>query len=75
MNATALDKPADLTLWPAHSPKHVATGRSFDTLREALAVAVAAIRSEDARPWIITEEGDILAPSWISANAAGQRLQ
>ncbi len=75
MTRADLDKPADLTLWPTHRPVPVAVGRSFPTLRDALAAAAAAMDAEDARAWIITEGGDILAPNWIRANAAGQRLQ
>ncbi len=71
MMPTDLDRPAELTLWPGYAPARVADSRSFPTLRAALAAAVAAIDAEDASPWIITEDGDILAPGWIRANSAG----
>ena len=38
------------------------------TLREALSAAVDALHDSEARPWIVTEEGDILSPHWIRAN-------
>lgn len=75
MMPTDLDRPAELTLWPGYAPAQVADSRSFPTLRAALAAAVAAIDAEDASPWIITEDGDILAPGWIRANSAGARPQ
>jgi hypothetical protein len=34
-------------------------------LREALCAAVDALHDPQARPWIVTEEGDILSPYWI----------
>jgi hypothetical protein len=75
MTLSDLDKRAELTVWPRRSPGRSAEGRPFATLREALAVAVQAIESEDAQPWIITEAGDILSPRWIRANRLGRPLQ
>lgn len=75
MTLSDLDKPAELTVWPGHAPAHVADARSFSTLRAALAAAAEAIDTEDAKPWIITESGDILAPNWIRANVGTSRLQ
>lgn len=75
MTPSDLDRRAELTIWPKGAPGHAAEGRPFATLREALAVAIAAIESGEAQPWIITEAGDILAPSWIRANTASCRLQ
>ncbi|WP_342167078.1 hypothetical protein [Methylobacterium sp. SD21] len=75
MSPAALDKPADLTLWPTNPPARVATGRSFSTLREALTEAATAINIGYAQPWIITEDGDILAPNWIKANTDERHLQ
>ena len=75
MTLSDLDKPAELTVWPGHAPAHVADARSFSTLRAALAAAAEAIDAADAKPWIITESGDILAPGWIRANTAASRLQ
>jgi len=37
-------------------------------LRDALTAAADAISADDVRPWIVTEEGDILSPNWIRAN-------
>ena len=75
MTLSDLDKPAELTVWPGHTPAHVADARSFPTLRAALAAAAQAIDVEGAKPWIITESGDILAPGWIRANTGSRRLQ
>ncbi len=75
MTLTDLDRPAELTLWPGHAPAHTADARSFPTLRAALAAAAKAIEVENAKPWIITESGDILAPGWIRANAVTRDLQ
>lgn len=69
MTPSDLDRRAELTIWPKGAPGHAAEGRPFATLREALAVAVAAIESGEAQPWIITEAGDILSPRWIQANS------
>ena len=75
MTQSDLDKPAELTVWPGHAPSRAADARSFPTLRAALAAAAKAIVAEDAKPWIITEAGDILAPGWIRANTDAHRLQ
>lgn len=75
MTLIDLDKPAELTLWPDHLSARIADTRSFATLRAALATAAEAIDAEGATPWIITDGGDILAPSWIRAHAGSHRLQ
>ena len=75
MTPADLDKPAVLTLWPGHAQAHVARERSFPTLRAALLAATEAMDAEDARAWIITDAGDILAPWWIKANTATPFLQ
>ena len=66
MTPSDLNKPAELTLWSSRNPAHTARGHSFTTWRAALRGATQAIDSGDARPWIITDAGDILAPSWIA---------
>ena len=75
MTRADLDKRAELNVWPGQSPTHVAQGYEFLTLREALAAAAEAIDAENAQPWIITEDGDILSPRWIKANTQAPRLQ
>ncbi|MBP1183794.1 hypothetical protein [Methylobacterium sp. PvR107] len=75
MTRADLDKRAELTVWPSQGPAHVAQGHQFLTLREALAAAAEAMDAEDAQPWIITEDGDILSPRWIRAKVAAGRLQ
>ena len=68
MTLSDLNKPAELTLWSNRNPAHTAQGRPFPTLREALAAALKAMDTGDSRPWIITDAGDILAPSWIASH-------
>ncbi|MCJ2139996.1 hypothetical protein [Methylobacterium sp. E-066] len=75
MTRADLDKRAELTVWPGRGLAHVAQGHEFPTLRQALAAAAEAIDAEDAQPWIITEDGDILSPRWIRANTGSSRLQ
>ena len=75
MTRADLDKRAELTIWPGRHPGHTAEGSEFPTLREALAAAAVVIEADEAQPWIITEDGDILSPRWIRANAGSRRLQ
>ena len=75
MTRADLDKPAALTVWLGHAITHTAEGREYRTLREALTAAATAIETDDARPWIITEEGDILSPRWIEENTGARRIQ
>ena len=56
-------------------PARTAEGRTFATLREALAAAAQTIEAEDAQTWIITGSGKILSPRWIRATVASGRLQ
>lgn len=65
-----LDQRAEMTVWPKGRPAHTAKSREFATLREALQAAAEAIDRHDARPWIITEAGDILSPRWIEAHTS-----
>ncbi|MCJ2053891.1 hypothetical protein [Methylobacterium sp. J-070] len=68
MTLSDLNKPAELTLWSSRTPSHTAPGRRFPTLRAALAAAAQALDTGEAQPWIITEAGDVLAPSWIASH-------
>ncbi|GJE00872.1 MULTISPECIES: hypothetical protein [Methylobacteriaceae] len=68
MTADDLDKRAELTIWLGAGTAQTRQGRAFATLREALSAAVDALHDSEARPWIVTEEGDILSPHWIRAN-------
>lgn len=74
MTPADLDKRAELTVWPRRRQARSEEVRTFETLREALAAAEM-LAADDAEPWIITEDGDILSPRWIRANAAALRLQ
>lgn len=68
MTPKDLEKRAELTIWPGAAPAQTRRGRPFSTLREALAAAVDALHDPETRPWIVTEDGDILSPHWIRAN-------
>jgi hypothetical protein len=68
MTRNDLDKRAELTIWPGNTPAHTAHGQEFPSLRDALTAAANAISTDDAQPWIVTEQGDILSPNWIRAN-------
>jgi hypothetical protein len=69
MTSDDLDKRAQLTIWPRAEAVQIQQGREFATLREALTVAVDALHDPEARPWIVTQDGDILSPHWIQANS------
>jgi hypothetical protein len=68
MTPDDLEKRAELTIWPGAATAQTKQGREFATLREALSAAVDALHDPQARPWIVTEDGDILSPHWILAN-------
>jgi hypothetical protein len=68
MTPKDLEKRAELTIWSEAGPAQAKRAWAFATLREALAAAVDALHDPKARPWIITEDGDILSPHWIRAN-------
>ena len=74
MQLSDLDKRAELTIWARATAQRTREGRPFATLREALAAAADALRDPDARPWIVTEDGDILSPNWIREHAREDRL-
>lgn len=74
MTRADLEKRAELTMWPGYGPAPTARGHEFPTLREALAAATEAMDRQGVQPWIITEDGDILSPRWIKANAASRRV-
>ncbi|MCJ2041689.1 hypothetical protein MKK64_03235 [Methylobacterium sp. E-025] len=73
MTLSDLDKPADLTIWPRGMSPRRQEGHEFRTLREALTVAIDALRDPRALPWIVTEEGHVLSPDWIAANGPAAR--
>lgn len=66
METEALERPAALALWrtgPTTAP--MGPPRRFASLREAIAAAASALADPFVQPWIVTEEGDMLAPTWI----------
>lgn len=69
MTCDDLDRHAELTVWPGNMPAPTAHGQECLTLRDALTAASDAISTDNAQPWIVTDEGDILSPTWIRANA------
>lgn len=62
-----LDRAAELTIWPRALSAPTAEGRSYPTVREALKGASEAHSQADVQTWIITEAGEIPAPSFIDA--------
>ena len=71
METEALERPADLALWrtgPATAP--MGPPKRFASLREAIAAAVSALSEPGIQPWIVTEDGDMLAPTWIRTYAS-----
>ena len=49
MTLADLEKRAELTIWPSQHPTQATDGRTFATLRDALAAAAQAIDAEDAQ--------------------------
>ncbi|MFY9290005.1 MAG: hypothetical protein WAP03_04790 [Methylorubrum rhodinum] len=68
MTSDDLDKRAELAVWPDAELVQRRQAQEFATLREALCAAVDALHDPEARPWIVTEAGDILSPHWIRAH-------
>lgn len=70
METEALERPADLALWRT-GPATALIGppKRFASLREAIAAAASALADPFVQPWIVTEEGDMLAPNWIRTYA------
>lgn len=68
-----LSRPASLTLWPSEpdAPKAVEP-RPYPTLQEALHEAGLALTDETGTPWIITESGLILSPSWLRGHLGAE---
>ena len=64
MDAQLLDSPAELTIWSGTGGRLLAKPKRFDRLSDAL-TAARAHSDPSAQPWIVTEDGDMLAPSWI----------
>ncbi|MBE7198483.1 MAG: DUF2867 domain-containing protein [Parafilimonas terrae] len=48
MTGADLDMRAELTIWPSRGPASTAEGKTFPTLREALAAAAEAIEADGA---------------------------
>lgn len=67
MPTNELDRPASLGLWPDARETGAVPAREFPTLREALGAAAGALSEGGGRPWIVTERGAVLSPSWIEA--------
>ncbi|GLS48591.1 hypothetical protein GCM10007885_14350 [Methylobacterium gnaphalii] len=66
METEALERPADLAVWPAlteSAAQMVST--HYASLREALAAAARVLADSSRQPWIITEDGEMLAPTAI----------
>lgn len=66
METEALERPADLALWRT-GPATAMMGqpRRFASLKEAISAAAGALNDPTVQPWIVTADGDMLAPTWI----------
>ncbi|MHB2205605.1 hypothetical protein [Methylobacterium sp. CM6257] len=65
MEIELLKRPAGLAIWRASCSEAHAALQHFTTLEEAIGSAALALVASAAQPWIVTEEGEILPPSWI----------
>lgn len=68
METEALDRPADLAVWPTLMSGAVqAVSTHYASLREALSAAARVLADPSKQPWIVTEDGEMLAPVAIRA--------
>ncbi|MGH1572790.1 hypothetical protein ACRAWG_21610 [Methylobacterium sp. P31] len=65
MEIEVLRRPARLAVWRAPFSEAHAALQHFTTLEEAIRSAALALVESAAQPWIVTDEGEILPPSWI----------
>jgi hypothetical protein len=63
METEALERPADLAIWPALAEGAAqVVSTHYASLREALAAAARVLADSSRQPWIVTEDGEMLAP-------------
>ncbi|GEO98525.1 hypothetical protein GCM10007887_32330 [Methylobacterium haplocladii] len=68
METEALERPADLAVWPAFAGDAArAVSTHYASLREALSAAAQVLADPTKQPWIVTEDGEMLAPVAIRA--------
>lgn len=66
MEAETFERPADLAVWSAGLKGRLLGERTrFRSLREAITAAASHLSDPAKQPWITTEDGEMLAPSWI----------
>ena len=66
MEREAFERPAALSVWPAAPAAAPLSGPTpYATLSAALRAAAEAMSGTGAQAWIVTEEGELLAPAWI----------
>jgi hypothetical protein len=67
MDTPAMRRPAKLLIWRTgldSTGLHEAC--TYETLAEAIAAAAGFLADDDAYPWIVAEDGEILTPQWIA---------
>lgn len=68
METEALERPADLAVWPTLAGSAArAVSTHYASLREALSAAARVLGDPSKQPWIVTEDGEMLAPVSIRA--------
>jgi hypothetical protein len=69
MEVETLERPASLKVWHAGAARFLSRHpKQFASLREAIAAAAAVLAHPDRQPWIVTADGDLLPPNWISGS-------
>ncbi|MGU3664418.1 hypothetical protein ACLBX9_09570 [Methylobacterium sp. A49B] len=69
MEVETLERPASLKVWHAGAARFLSRQpMQFASLREAIAAAAAVLAHPDRQPWIVTADGDLLPPNWISGS-------
>ncbi|MDR7035801.1 MULTISPECIES: hypothetical protein [Methylobacterium] len=65
MEIEALDRPADLRIWHVAPTPAAGRPKRFGSLRDAIAAAAESLSAPGVEPWIVTDEGELLSPTWI----------
>ena len=63
MESDTLERPAELAVWPTRQADRPLAGPlRFPSLRAAIAAAANLLSDPSREPWIVTHEGELLAP-------------
>ncbi|AWN43113.1 hypothetical protein [Methylobacterium durans] len=65
MELEALERPADLQIWHVVPAPAASRRKRFGSLRDAIAAAAETLSAPGVEPWIVTDEGELLSPTWI----------